>query len=53
MQLHFKGRCAPEILNLLAVIALMTVFAAGLFYAGESFREPQRIAQLAVPNLNP
>jgi hypothetical protein len=50
---RFKDRCAPETLNLFAVIALMVVFAAGLFYAGDSFREPQRTAQLAVPNLNP
>jgi hypothetical protein len=53
MQHRFKDRCAPETLNLFAVIVLMAVFAAGLFYAGDSFREPQRTAQLAVPNLNP
>jgi hypothetical protein len=53
MQHRFKGRCAPETLNLFAVIALMAVFAAGLFCAGDSFREPQRTTHLAVPNLNP
>jgi hypothetical protein len=53
MQHRFKDRCAPETLSLFAFIALMTVFAAGLFYAGNSFREPQITAQLAIPNLNP
>ncbi len=53
MQPRFKGRCPPETLNLFALIALMVVFAAGLFYAGDSFREPQKTAQLAVPNLTP
>jgi hypothetical protein len=53
MQHSFKDRCAPETVNLFAVIGLMAVFAAGLFYAGDSFREPQRTSQLAVPNLNP
>jgi hypothetical protein len=53
MRHRFKDRCAPETLNLFAVIALMAVFAAGIFYAGESLRVPERTAQLAVPNLNP
>jgi|HubBroStandDraft_2_1064218.scaffolds.fasta_scaffold2173352_1 hypothetical protein len=53
MQHRFKERPAPETLNLLAVIAFMALFAGGLVYAGESLREPQRTAQLAVPNLNP
>jgi hypothetical protein len=53
MQHRLKGRFDSETLNLIAVIAFMAVFAAGLFYAGDSFRVPQRTAQLAVPNMNP
>jgi hypothetical protein len=41
----------PETLRLLVFVALVTVFAAG--HAGDLFREPQRTAQLVVPNLNP
>ncbi len=52
MQSRFKER-ALDTLNLLPVFAFMILFAAGLLYAGESLREPQITAQLAVPNLNP
>lgn len=53
MQHRFRDRCTSETLTLLTVIALMGLFAAGLFYAGNTLRPPQRTAQLAVPNLNP
>ncbi len=53
MRLHFKDRGAPETLNLFAIVVLMGLFAAGLFYAGASFRVPPRTAQLAVPNSEP
>jgi hypothetical protein len=53
MRHRFNDRWAPETLSLLAVVTLMAAFGAGLFYAGDSFREPQRTAQMAVPSLNP
>jgi hypothetical protein len=53
MQHRFRERCAPETLNLFALIAVMALFAGGLFYAGESLSIPQQAAQLAIPNLNP
>jgi hypothetical protein len=53
MQRRFKERCALETLNLFALIAVMALFAGGLFYVGESFSVPQQTAQFAVPSLNP
>jgi hypothetical protein len=53
MQHRFKERCAPETLNLFALIAVMALFAGGLFYAGEYLSAPRQTAQLVVPNLNP
>jgi hypothetical protein len=53
MQHRFKERLATETLNLFALVAFMALFAAGLFYAGESLQEPQKTAQLAIPNLDP
>jgi hypothetical protein len=53
MRHRFKDRCAPETLNLVAMIALMTVFASSVLYAGASLEPPARTAQLAVPTLAP
>jgi hypothetical protein len=53
MQHRLKERCAPETLNLIALIAIMALFAGGLLYAGESLSVPQQAAQLSIPNSNP
>jgi hypothetical protein len=50
MRLHLRGRYAPERLNLLAMVALMGLFAAAVLYEGVSLRVQPRTAQLAVPS---
>jgi hypothetical protein len=42
-------RFKPETRNLLALAAVMAVFAVALFFAGESVMPPRKAAQLAVP----
>jgi hypothetical protein len=53
MQHRLRERHAPETINLFALIVVMAVFGAGLFYVGELFSVPPTVAQFAVPNLNP
>ena len=50
MRLHLRGRYGPERLNLLAMVALMGLFAAAVLYEGVSLRVQPRTAQLAVPS---
>ena len=50
MQLHLRERCTAERLNLLAMIALLGLFAAGVLYEGASLRAEPRTSQLAVPS---
>lgn len=42
MRLHIKGGYDPEHVNLIAIVALMLVVAAAIFYLGESFNVPTR-----------
>ena len=42
-----------ETLGVFALVAFMTLFAAGITYEGALLKEPQKTAQLALPNLNP
>ncbi len=42
-----------EVLSLFAMIVFMALFAAGIAYEGALLKEPQRTAQLVVPNMNP
>lgn len=44
---------APEKLSLLALVVAMAMFGAGIFYAGASLKQPQKAAQLVIPDLNP
>ena len=37
MRLHIKGGYEPENINLVAIVALMLIVAATIFYLGESF----------------
>jgi hypothetical protein len=42
-----------ETLGLFATIVFMSLFTAGIAYEGVLLKEPQRTAQLVVPDLNP
>jgi hypothetical protein len=53
MQDRLKSGIAPETLSLFALIVAMAMFGAGILYAGDSLREPQKTAQLVLPDLNP
>jgi hypothetical protein len=44
-----QHRLKSETRNLLALVAVMVVFAIALFFAGESVMPPRKTAQLAVP----
>jgi hypothetical protein len=44
MRLHIKGGYEPENVNLVAIVALMIVVAAAIFYLGESFTVPTQTA---------
>ena len=51
--MRYRPHAAPQALGLFALVIVMMMFAAGVFYAGFSLREPQTNAQLAVAGLNP
>jgi CHASE1-domain containing sensor protein len=42
-----------ETLSLFAMIAFMSLFAAGIAYEGALLQQPQKTAQLVVPNMDP
>lgn len=42
-----------ESLSLFAMVTFMALFAAGIAYEGVLLKEPQRTAQLVVPNMDP
>lgn len=44
---------AAETFSLLAIVLAMAMFGAGIFYEGAALQEPQRTAQLVLPDLNP
>lgn len=52
MQDRFKFRIAPETLGLVAIVLVMIIFGAAIFYEGASFRQ-QRAGQFATSDWNP
>jgi hypothetical protein len=50
MRLHLRERCTSERLNLLAMIVLVGLFAAGVVCEGVSLKAEPRTTQLAVPS---
>jgi hypothetical protein len=52
MQDRFKFKSAPETLGLFAIVLVMIIFGAAIFYEGASFKQ-KRTAQFAVSDWNP
>jgi hypothetical protein len=52
MQDRFKFKGAPETLGLFAIVLVMIIFGAAIFYEGASFKQ-KRTAQFAVSDWNP
>jgi hypothetical protein len=53
MRDRLKFKRAPETLSLFAMVLVMIVFGAGIFYEGASFKGQQRTAQLAAADWYP
>jgi hypothetical protein len=53
MWIRLKHRLVPETLNMIAIIALMGIFAAGVLYEAAAFKVPAKTTQLAVVSSQP
>jgi hypothetical protein len=53
MWIRLKHRLVPETLNMIAIIALMGIFAAGVLYEAAAFKGPTRTTQLAATTPQP
>jgi hypothetical protein len=53
MRDRFKFKSTPERLSLFAMVLVMVMFGAGIFYQGASFKGQQRTEQLAAADWYP
>ena len=53
MWIRLKHHLGPETLNMIAIIALMGIFAAGVLYEAAAFKGPTRTTQLAITSPQP